>query len=378
MTKELEKQLEKREEEVSRFWGLQFDRHGSWSEPTKEVSWDLISEPISALQYDIANGELTSSSLPDTIFGKRWVGQSGSATNPAFTFEYGNKTGLFLTGSSLGISISGTEQAVFGTDLILTNRLAWKDGTSYKGEFIHANSADRTYTFQDLTGTIYQTSGTDVAIADGGTGQSTQTAAFDALAPATTKGDVIVYNGSDNIRVAVGSNDQSLVADSSEASGVKWAGPLTKTVYKAADEDVDNGSGTGTTLQNDNHLLFAIAANDTWTGTFVLFVADLNSGGSADFKIKITIPAGATIRYGSSGGEGVGTLGEDSQDYVDNTSDTIVFSHSTTDEYVHEIRFSVKNSTNAGNVQLQWAQNAAQSSAVRVVQGSFLQATKVI
>lgn len=64
---------------------------------------------------------------------------------------------------------------------------------------------------------------TDVPIAQGGTGQSSQTAAFDALGPGTTKGDVIIHNGSDHIRVAVGTNDHVLTADSGEASGVKWA-----------------------------------------------------------------------------------------------------------------------------------------------------------
>lgn len=63
---------------------------------------------------------------------------------------------------------------------------------------------------------------TDLTIADGGTGASTKTVAFDNLSPTTTKGDVIVNDGSDNIRVGVGSNDEVLVADSSEASGVKW------------------------------------------------------------------------------------------------------------------------------------------------------------
>jgi hypothetical protein len=375
MTKEREKYLEKRAGEVSRFWGLQFDRHGLWSDPTAEVSWDLISKPMSALEYDLANGQLTSTTIPDILLAKIWHGQSGSVLEPAISFDQQTTTGLYLTGSTnVGFSISGVEQAVLGTDLTLTNRLVWKDGIAYKGEFIHANSADRTYTFQDGTGTVYQSGGTDVAIADGGTGQSTQTAAFDALAPATTKGDVIVYNGSDNVRVAVGSNDQSLVADSGEASGVKWAGPLTKTVYKAADEDVSSS----TTLQNDDHLLFAIAASETWTGTFVLFVADLNSGGSADFKMKITVPSGATVRFGSTGGDGIITSGEDSQGYIDDTSSALTFDHSTTDEYIHEIRFSVKNSTNSGNVQLEWAQNSSQSSAVRMVQGSFLKATKVI
>ena len=67
------------------------------------------------------------------------------------------------------------------------------------------------------------TSGT-LPIANGGTGQTTQTAAFDALAPTTTKGDLIVHNGTDNIRVAVGAtNGHVLTVDSATASGVKWA-----------------------------------------------------------------------------------------------------------------------------------------------------------
>ncbi len=62
------------------------------------------------------------------------------------------------------------------------------------------------------------------AIAKGGTGQTTAVAAFDALAPTTTKGDLIVHNGTDNIRVAVGgTNGHVLTVDSAEASGVKWA-----------------------------------------------------------------------------------------------------------------------------------------------------------
>lgn len=62
-----------------------------------------------------------------------------------------------------------------------------------------------------------------VAIANGGTGQSTQTAAFDALSPTTTKGDLIVHNGTDNIRIPVGADTYVLTADATEASGLKWA-----------------------------------------------------------------------------------------------------------------------------------------------------------
>lgn len=62
-----------------------------------------------------------------------------------------------------------------------------------------------------------------VAIANGGTGETTQTAAFDALSPLTTKGDLIVNDGTNDIRLAVGTDAFVLTADSTQASGVKWA-----------------------------------------------------------------------------------------------------------------------------------------------------------
>jgi hypothetical protein len=62
-----------------------------------------------------------------------------------------------------------------------------------------------------------------VAISQGGTGQSDKTSAFDALAPSTTKGDMIAYTGTDNVRLPVGTDGQILVADSTEVAGVKWS-----------------------------------------------------------------------------------------------------------------------------------------------------------
>ena len=61
-------------------------------------------------------------------------------------------------------------------------------------------------------------------IANGGTGQTTAVAAFDALAPTTTKGDLILHDGTDNVRLAVGgTNGHVLTVDSTTATGVKWA-----------------------------------------------------------------------------------------------------------------------------------------------------------
>jgi len=80
---------------------------------------------------------------------------------------------------------------------------------------------------------IYRAGGTDVVVADGGTGVSTLadggillgsgTGAITALA-ALAKGSVVVGDGAtDPVALAVGSNTHVLTADSGEASGLKWA-----------------------------------------------------------------------------------------------------------------------------------------------------------
>ena len=76
-----------------------------------------------------------------------------------------------------------------------------------------------------------------VSIAKGGTGQTTQTAAFDALAPTTTQGDIIYHNGSDNIRLAKGTAGQSLVMNSG-ATAPEWGGAGTQQIIGALDNSV--------------------------------------------------------------------------------------------------------------------------------------------
>ena len=82
-----------------------------------------------------------------------------------------------------------------------------------------------------------QVTGT-LPLANGGTGATTAIAAFDALAPTTTKGDLVVNDGSDNVRLAVGADNYVLTADSTQASGVKWAASnnisITFPFYKSA------------------------------------------------------------------------------------------------------------------------------------------------
>jgi hypothetical protein len=91
-----------------------------------------------------------------------------------------------------------------------------------------------------------------VPIANGGTGETTDVAAFDALAPTTTKGDIIVYDGSDNIRLGVGAHSYVLTADSTTASGLTWAsvggGGSGTTTYAVTFNNGGTGDASGTTF----------------------------------------------------------------------------------------------------------------------------------
>lgn len=155
---------------------------------------------------------------------------------------------------------------------------------------------------------------TDLAVADGGTGASTATAAFDNLAPTTTKGDLIVHNGTDNVRVGVGSNGQTLVADSAEANGLKWSTPAGGGDVTGPASSTDNAvtrfdGTTGKLLQNS---AVTIDDNGVLAGDRHTVINDSNGNaaygitatGSAVNYINVTnAAAGGTVTLAAAGSD---------------------------------------------------------------------------
>ena len=289
------------------------------------------------ISYSSATGVITNSAPDQTVSLTAGTGINTSGTYPSFTITNSAPDQTVALTAGTGISTSGTYPNFTITNSApdQTVSLAGAGTTSISGTYpsFTVTSNDQytgTVTSVGGTGTVNgislsgtvtssgnltlggtlsgvslttQVSGT-LPIANGGTGQTTATAAFDALAPTTTKGDLIASDGTDNVRVPVGTNGYVLTADSTAASGVAWAAG-----GGGGSVSVSNDTSTSTNL----YPLFAAATSGTLstiytgnanllykpsTGELQSTVVDATNG---IFVNSQTISADYTIASGDNG-----------------------------------------------------------------------------
>lgn len=137
-------------------------------------------------------------------------------------------------------------------------------------------------------------------------------------------------------------------------------------VRKTADETVNNS----TTLQDDDALKLALAADEVWE--FVLLVL-VNTPTNADVKFAITVPSGASFYVIAHGLDAAGAA------WIGLRTDSTAFGvyGGGADNFPIVIRGTVVCGSTAGDLQLQWAQNSAQSADTKVLANSALKATKI-
>jgi hypothetical protein len=150
-------------------------------------------------------------------------------------------------------------------------------------------------------------------IANGGTGQTTASAAFNALSPVTTAGDLILGNGANSsTRLPIGTNGYVLTSDGTTASWQASTGGVTSfsagttgftpstgttgAITLAGTLNVANG-GTGQTTYTDGQLLIGNSTGNTLTK------ATLTAGTG----ISITNGNGSITIESSGGGGGTGS-----------------------------------------------------------------------
>ena len=142
-----------------------------------------------------------------------------------------------------------------------------------------------------------------------------------------------------------------------------------KVIRKTADETVNNS----TTLQNDDELLFAVAANEVWE---FHMLARIISHETAEFQFAFTIPTGGSIKINTA--DEIGALPAHQLLLPDDgTSALYTASMATGFEYNLHIWGFYIGGANAGNVQFKWAQYVATAYNTKVLTNSFIIAHKL-
>ena len=143
----------------------------------------------SLYSLDVSNG-ITGSLLGTSSYALQAL-SSSYATTASFV------TGSIFTNSNSAASASFAQTASYVTGSIFNN-----------GN--RALSASYAQTASFIAG------GTTIAIANGGTGQITNTLGFNALSPVTTRGDIIVRGATNNQRLALGTVGKILRSDGTD------------------------------------------------------------------------------------------------------------------------------------------------------------------
>ena len=242
----------------------------------------------------------------------------------------------------------------------------------------------------------------------------------------TTKGDILTF-GTTETRLLVGNDDESLLADSAQAIGIKWGdvplssgvtgtlpvanggtGTTTSTgtlntvlsnspvlqipfigglqwtnanhlhtedqrggqLSQDALEDiahvvksVDETVTSSTTLQDDDELLFPVKANKNYAGWVKGFIV---SDPDPDFKFAFSIPSGTTNKRSNAA---LSTVSAGAAADIDAVG-TLITGNSNEKSFV--VYFYVLVGATAGNVVFQWAQNTSDAANTTVKAGSSL------
>jgi hypothetical protein len=177
-----------------------------------------------------SKGVITSVTTASFTGGLSYQGSWNASTNtPTLTSSVGVNGYYYIVSVAGSTNLNGVTDWQVG-DWAIFNGSTWQkiDQTNLVSS-VNGQVGVVSIAYADLAGTIptwnQNTTGTaaglstTLAIGSGGTGQTTASAAFNALSPITTTGDLILGNGTNSAtRLAIGANGYLLSSDGTTAS----------------------------------------------------------------------------------------------------------------------------------------------------------------
>lgn len=184
---------------------------------TANNAWALRTHTGTTNRLTVTNGDGVSGN-PTYDISATYAGQASITTLGTVTIGTWNGTAIDASHGGTGQSVYTIGDILYASSTSALSKLpSVATGNVLRSGGVGVAPAWGKVTLTtDVTGTL--------PIANGGTGQITASAAFDALSPTTTSQDLIVRGASSNGRLGVGSNGNVLTVT---GGAVGWAAPAT-------------------------------------------------------------------------------------------------------------------------------------------------------
>ncbi|KYG64535.1 hypothetical protein AZI85_03740 [Bdellovibrio bacteriovorus] len=227
---------------------------------------------VGALQKsgDTMTGDLTMDSGADLMLGGNSIQNVGYVTmNPSRSLHLSNNST-----DPTGLILSDAGKMWYDST---NNVIKFWDGGAIRTLGVVGSGLSTSTSFAgDVSGTYNNLVLATVPISKGGTGQTTKTNSFNALSPLTTKGDLVIHNGTNSVRLPAGANMTYLRANSAAAEGVEWASSISASeISSLASTGIvqRNGAGNYSTVTVNAPLSYTGGILGVTTGTSSTTVA---------------------------------------------------------------------------------------------------------
>jgi hypothetical protein len=245
--------------------------------PTDKEYFLTTEIPYDGYIYSISTKSSTGSCTLTTKINGIAVGGTPNAVSTTEVTEYTSAPNEFFVGDTLTVEVSGNAscadlsftvlmyvtpggefgEANVGANVGVAGVGPYKQKTGLTLEFRNINAGSNKISVGldapnneididvvEANLTLNNIGGSPLSISNGGTGQSIALNGFNALAPTTTKGDLIVRNNTSNVRLGVGTDGYFLIADSTQPEGVRWG----SAAFVGANTALSNLSATAINL----------------------------------------------------------------------------------------------------------------------------------